>query len=85
MHVIITILREIFHGGSISRICPYNVRTDCGKYTNLKHPLSIAIGLADVSDDNFENAYEVVSLADKRMYEDKIRIKKADPAISVRD
>ena len=62
-----------------------NVRTDCGKYTNLKHPLSIAIGLADVSDDNFENAYEVVSLADKRMYEDKIRIKKADPAISVRD
>lgn len=61
------------------------VRTDCGKYTNLKHPLSIAIGIADGNDDEFESAYDVVSLADKRMYEDKVRIKKDNPAISVRD
>lgn len=62
-----------------------DVRTDCGKYTNLKHPLSIAIGIANISDDKFESAYDVVSLADKRMYEDKVRMKKDNPAISVRD
>ncbi len=61
-----------------------DVRADCGKYTNLKHPLSIAIGIADGNDDNFENAYDVVSLADKRMYEDKVKIKQENPAISVR-
>ena len=53
----------------------YNVKTDCGKDTNLKHPLSIAIGIADVSDDKFESEYNVVSLADKRMYENNIKNK----------
>lgn len=62
-----------------------DVRTDCGKYTNLKHPLSIAIGIADGNDDKFENVYDVVSLADKRMYEDKVRIKKDNPAVSIRN
>ncbi|MDE7303098.1 MAG: GGDEF domain-containing protein, partial [Oscillospiraceae bacterium] len=61
-----------------------DVRNGCGKYTYLKHPLSIAIGTADASDDKFESVLDVVSLADKRMYEDKVRIKQADPAISVR-
>ena len=61
-----------------------DVRNGCGKYTDLKHPLSIAIGTADASDDKFESVLDVVSLADKRMYEDKVRIKQADPAISVR-
>lgn len=62
-----------------------DVRTNCCKYTNLKHPLSIAIGIADVSDDKFDSVYDVVSLADKRMYEDKVRIKNDNPAVSVRD
>lgn len=62
-----------------------DVRTNCGKYTELPHPLSIAIGLADVSDDTFVSIFDIVSLADKRMYEDKIRIKKENPSISVRD
>lgn len=62
-----------------------DVRADCGRYTDLKHPLSIAIGIAGANDDQFENIYDVVSLADKRMYEDKVRIKKENPAVSVRD
>ena len=62
-----------------------DVRNGCGKYTDLKHPLSIAIGMADVSDDKFGSVFDVVSMADKRMYEDKLRIKKNNPAISVRD
>lgn len=60
------------------------VRNSCGAYTNLKHPLSIAIGIADISDDKFVSVFDVISLADKRMYDDKIRIKKSDPAVSVR-
>lgn len=60
------------------------VRNGCGTYTNLKHPLSIAIGIADISDDKFVSVFDVISLADKRMYEDKTRIKKSNPAISVR-
>lgn len=60
------------------------VRNGCGTYTNLKHPLSIAIGIADISDDKFVSVFDVISLADKRMYEDKIRIKESNPAISVR-
>lgn len=60
------------------------VRTDCGRYTNLKHPLSIAIGIADISDDKFLSVFEIISLADKRMYEDKVRIKQSNPGISVR-
>ncbi|MCM1330748.1 MAG: GGDEF domain-containing protein [Ruminococcus sp.] len=60
------------------------VRTDCGRYTNLKHPLSIAIGIADISDDKFLNVFDIISLADKRMYEDKVRIKQSNPGISVR-
>lgn len=61
-----------------------DVRNSCGNYTDLKHPLSIAIGTADVNDDEFANIFDVVSLADKRMYEDKVRIKQENPAISVR-
>ena len=61
-----------------------DVRNGCGKYTYLKHPLSIAIGTAEANDDKFESVLDVVSLADKRMYDDKVRIKQADPAISVR-
>lgn len=60
------------------------VRNGCDTYTNLKHPLSIAIGVADANDDEFASVFDVISLADKRMYEDKIRIKESNPAISVR-
>lgn len=61
------------------------VRNSCGEYNDLKHPLSIAIGIADGSDDKFGSVFDVVSLADKRMYEDKARIKKDNPAIDVRN
>lgn len=61
-----------------------DVRINCGKYADLKHPLSIAIGTADLNDNTFANIFDIVSLADKRMYEDKVRIKKDNPAISVR-
>lgn len=44
----------------------------------------LAIGIADVSDDTFVSIFDIVSLADKHMYEDKVRIKKDNPAISVR-
>lgn len=53
--------------------------TYCGKYRNLKRPLSIAIGIADIGDDTFASILDVVSLADKRMYEDKLRIKQGNP------
>ncbi|MDE5577072.1 MAG: diguanylate cyclase [Oscillospiraceae bacterium] len=61
-----------------------DVRNGCNTYTDLKQPLSIAIGAADVNDDEFVSVFDVISLADKRMYEDKIRIKESNPAISVR-
>ena len=61
-----------------------DVRNSCGKYTDLKQPLSIAIGIADMTDENFSSVFDIVSLADKRMYEDKVRIKQSDPSISAR-
>lgn len=60
------------------------VRNKCSTYTNLKQPLSIAIGIADMNDDEFASVFDIISLADKRMYEDKIRIKESNPSISVR-
>lgn len=59
-------------------------RKGCGKYVNLKCPLSIAIGIAGMGDDSFANILDVISLADKRMYEDKLRIKQSGAAGSVR-
>lgn len=52
-----------------------DVRNGCGKYTELKCPLSIAIGTADMKDGSFESISEIISLADKRMYENKIKMK----------
>lgn len=60
------------------------VRMNCSKYTDLKHPLSIAMGIANVCDDEFLSIFDVVSHADKRMYEDKLEIKSRNPEISVR-
>lgn len=51
------------------------VRNGCKKYTGLKYPLSIAIGVADSGDGDFTSVYDVVSLADRRMYENKVRMK----------
>lgn len=56
-----------------------DARKCCGKYGSLKRPLSIAIGIADAGDDSFASILDVVSLADKRMYEDKLRIKQGNP------
>lgn len=53
-----------------------DVKNGCGRYTGLKCPLSIAIGIADAKDGDFKNMGEIISLADKRMYEDKVEMKK---------
>lgn len=53
-----------------------DVKSGCGKYTGLQCPLSIAIGTADIKDGDFRSMSEIISLADKRMYEDKIEMKK---------
>lgn len=55
------------------------VRNSCGKYTDLKYPLSIAMGSADIADEEFSSVFDIISLADKRMYEDKVRIKQSAP------
>lgn len=52
-----------------------DVKNSCKKYTGLKCPLSIAIGTADMKDGNFQSMSEIISLADKRMYENKIEMK----------
>lgn len=57
-------------------------RSSCGRYTNLKQPLSIAIGIADADGGDFASILDVISLADKRMYEDKVRIKSSDPYVN---
>lgn len=67
----------VFIGVSRDRVegAVADVRKGCKKYTSLKYPLSIAIGIADSCDDDFASIYDVVSLADKRMYENKTQIK----------
>lgn len=52
-----------------------DVRNRCKTYAGLKYPLSIAIGVADSEDEAFTDVFEVISLADKRMYENKVRMK----------
>lgn len=58
-----------------------DVRKSCAGYTGLKCPLSIAIGMAGNLDESADGVFDVVSLADRRMYEDKLRMKQNDPAI----
>ncbi|MGN0642285.1 MAG: GGDEF domain-containing protein [Huintestinicola sp.] len=60
------------------------LREMCRDYKNPNHPLSIAAGMALQSADNAEDLAALVSLADKRMYADKQRIKAENPEISVR-
>lgn len=55
------------------------IRSDCDKFVGLKCKLSIAMGIADICDDEFTSIFDVISLADKRMYEDKVRIKQENP------
>lgn len=76
----------VFVGKSLERVKAEvaEVRANCSKYTGLNHPLSIAMGIADVHDDSFLNIFDVVSHADKRMYEDKLEMKNQNPEISVR-
>lgn len=73
----------VFLGGNKSNVESEvaQARSDCDKYIGLKCPLSIAIGVADISDEEFESVFDVISLADKRMYEDKVRIKQGNPEL----
>lgn len=62
-----------------------DVKKRCKMYTKLKVPLSIAIGVADSDDEAFTDAFDVISLADKRMYEDKVRMKQNNMYIKEQD
>lgn len=47
------------------------VRAGCKEYYNLKESMSIAIGSATWEDDNFTDITQLISFADKKMYEQK--------------
>lgn len=60
------------------------VRRASSKYAGLKHPLSIAMGVAGAGEGEYLSIFDVISEADKRMYADKLEIKKQNPEIGVR-
>ena len=51
------------------------LKVNCRTYTGLKRPLSLAVGMASNSENDVNCMEDIISIADKRMYEDKIRMK----------
>ena len=51
-------------------------QAECEKYEHLKEPLKIAMGMASNTEQQYASIMDMISMADKRMYANKIEMKK---------